>query len=172
MRGIRLSKENADRMAQGLPPTGLRGRVGVWIPDVTDKPPLVDIPLHRWHSEEVESQRVQTLIRGEWWEKLLCHLPMEGGSGKAGMIRSAKMKRHGARGGTPDYILAIAQDHIDGERHGALWIELKAADGKPSQDQLDFIARVRGAGHAACVAYTADAVMSAIRVYLRGEWPS
>lgn len=171
-RRAKLWKENAERLAQGLPPKGLRGRFGVHIPGITEKPPLVDVPIWKYRTEDQEGELLVAMARGQWWEQSLNHTPMEGGAGKAGMIRSAKMKRQGAKPGTPDYQLPILQTMTDGRVFGGLHIELKASDGKPGEDQLKRGALLTSQGQAFCFAYGADAALTAIRVYLKGEWPA
>jgi hypothetical protein len=171
-RRAKLSKENAERLAQGMQPKEMRGRFGVHIPNITDVPPLVDVPIWKYRTEDQEGELLVAMARGQWWEEHLWHLPMEGGAGKAGMIRSTKMKRQGAKKGTPDYALPILQLMKDGRTMGGLWIELKASDGRPSEDQLKRARAIMSSGQAFCFAYGADAALAAIRVYLKGEWPA
>ncbi len=170
-RRAKLSKENAERLAQGLPPKGLRGRFGVWIPGITEKPPLVDVPIWKYRTEDQEARLLVELARGQWWAEMLWGLPLQGGSGKAGMIRSQIMKAQGAKDGTPDYSLPILQTMADGRVMGGLWIELKASDGAPWGKQEERGRALMSNGQAFCFAYGADAALSAIRVYLKGEWP-
>ena len=172
-RRSKLATVNAERLARGEAPIlTMRGRRGVWVPGVTEKPPLVDLPIAGYRSEQQEGLAVQSMVRGQWWALHLCHLPLEGGRGKDNKIRGQLAKAQGARPGTPDYVLPILQTMKDGRTLGGLWIELKAVDGKPSEAQLEWAARATGAGQAVCFAYGADAVITAIRVYLSGDWPS
>lgn len=92
--------------------------------------------------------------------KLLYHIPNEGKrSGREG----ARMKRLGLRRGVPDLCLPVAR----GKYHG-LYIELKAQDGRASQEQNEFIADLILQGYFARICYGADEATELIKLYLSG----
>lgn len=161
---VKLTAENILRIDKGLPMKKLRGRLGWYIPSVGERPPLQDIHPALYRSEEVEGMRLITAVTGRSWEKLLAHIPNGGGRSKA---EAGKLKAQGVRTGWSDYLLAKPA-------HGkfGLWIELKASDGKESDDQLKHLVAMHNLGYAACFAYGADAAFSAIDAYLCGRWPA
>lgn len=169
---IKLSKENADRLAAGKPIKMLRGRVG-WNIFGAAKPALIDIhpALHR--SEEVEGIRLESAARGAWWHKRLLHIANESGKGTAAMIRTKKVRAQGQRKGVADYFFAVPVAPPCPAHSGwpGLWIELKSATGSPEPDQEVFLFSMQQAGYAVCFAYTADGVLDAIQTYLAGRWP-
>lgn len=144
----------------------LRGRLGYHRPD-QPAPRLVDIhPAHK-RSEEVEGLMLMQFVRLQWSlvGSALIHIPNEGGSGNAGAIRSMKLKAQGAQAGVSDYFYARPTPGL-----GGLWMELKAAHGKPSPVQVDFLLRMQKAGYAACFAYGHAAAASALVAYSRADW--
>ena len=74
------------------------------------------------------------------------------------------MKRMGVLKGASDLFMAWPC----GGYHG-LWIEVKSKEGKPTQEQLDFIDRMNGVGYYATVCYGAEQVIRAVQSYLRTE---
>ncbi len=70
--------------------------------------------------------------------------------GTRNKIEAAKMKIEGVRAGVPDLLLPLPMHGYAG-----LFIEMKSmADGtRPSEDQIEYINRLRGAGYMAFVAH-------------------
>ena len=82
------------------------------------------------------------------------HIPNEG---KRSRTEGARQKRQGLRPGFPDLCIPRAR----GKYH-SLYIELKDIDGKPTPEQLEWIARLREEGMRdyACIgAYSAIALI-------------
>lgn len=165
----KLSKENAERLVSGRPMKMLRGRSGWNLPG-TAPPPLHDVHPATDRSEIVEGRTLVDAARPYWWHLHLVHVPNEGGAGSAGRARSKIMKSQGQIKGVADYFLASPVGGM-GILWPGLWLELKAARGKPSDDQEKFLLRMQDAGYACCFAYTADGALAAIQTYLAGRWP-
>lgn len=162
-----LARRNAERAAKGLPPEMIRGRLGIWIPG-GDAPPKRDIHPALYRSEEMEGRALWTLVQGgvagpeakQW----LAHWP--NGGGRSSPAEGASLKAQGTRKGPSDYLLPVPAHG----RHG-LWIELKASDGKPTDEQVAWIEGQRALGYAGVFAYGADAAVEAIRRYMAGTLP-
>lgn len=75
------------------------------------------------------------------------------------------MKRMGVLKGASDLFMAWPV----GGFHG-LFIEVKSKQGKPTQDQLEFIERALERGYMAKVCYGADEVIHCMRIYLSGGY--
>lgn len=91
----------------------------------------------------------------------LYHIP---NGGKRGMIEAAMMKGMGVRKGVSDYHLPIARKGYIG-----LWIELKAPlphRSRITDEQRDWIQRMRSAGHAAFICLGCEEAMERIKWYL------
>jgi len=74
----------------------------------------------------------------------------------------------GVKGGVPDLFLAIPRGP-----YGGLFIELKIADGKPSQKQLGAISDLRDAGYRCHIIWdSVDEVISCIVAYLNEKTQS
>lgn len=157
----RLSRENADRLAAGKPMKQLRGRLGIWLPGQPELP-LQDIHPARYRSEEIEGRTLVTLSIGTPWQERLIHIPNGGGRSKR---EAASLKAQGVTPGVSDYLLAQPT-----KWHHGLWIELKASDGKRTDEQVEWIEDMISQGYAGCFAYGADAAFDAIRLYLSGQW--
>lgn len=157
----KLSRENADRLAAGKPMKMLRGRLGIWLPG-QDPLPLQDIHPARYRTEEVEGRTLLTLAIGQPWRDRLIHIPNGGGRSSR---EGASLKAQGVKAGVSDYLLAQPNRWYAG-----LWIELKASDGKLTDEQLAWLVDMAGQGYAACAAYGADAARTAIDRYVRGSW--
>lgn len=164
-RSAALARAAAERAAKGLPPKMVRGRKGIWIPG-EDKLPLQDIHPALYRNEEQEGRALWTLVQagalGGVAKRWLFHIP--NGGGRSSVIEGAALKAQGVRKGPSDYLLPVAI----GKWHG-LWIELKAVDGSPTEEQLEWIVGQRFAGYCGCFAYGADAACEAIRLYMQGE---
>lgn len=77
-------------------------------------------------------------------------------------IRGGILQGQGVRKGWPDYILDLPLGRFHGFR-----LELKAIDGdKPTQEQLDTLARLEAVGFKCAVAWGFDEARRAIEAYL------
>ena len=83
------------------------------------------------------------------------------GGGKIGAIRMNALKAEGLRPGVSDLFLPAARHDFHG-----LFIELKTTAGKPSDNQLEFIANVSKQGYYAIVCYGADEAIDVLKWYL------
>ena len=93
--------------------------------------------------------------------KLLYHIPNEGRrSGREG----ARLKRMGLRRGAADLCLPVAR----GKWHG-LYIELKALDGRATDEQKQFISDVSAQGYLGRICFGADEAVKLIERYITGE---
>lgn len=116
-----------------------------------------------------EAQHQTALM--QWWaiihnkyglpENALYHPPNEGLRTK---ITGAKLKQLGLRRGFPDIQLLTPSS-----KYGMLFIELKTQHGKPTPEQLDYLAFLRERGYAACLCYGMDAAKQCIEDYLHGQ---
>lgn len=89
---------------------------------------------------------------------MLAHIPNEG---KRTASYGAKMRRMGLKRGFPDVILPVAR----GGYHG-LFVELKSANGKPSEEQNLWKDRLNEEGYKAVIAYGAGEAIEVITNYL------
>lgn len=171
MTRVSLSRRNAERLAKGLPMEMVRGRVG-WHAIGRSAPSLCSIHPAVHRRESVEGSILMAEAACRWWGPSLIHIPNEGSAGPGGRVRSAKLKAQGQRSGASDYFLAVPVAGSDGASGWpGLWLELKAADGKPSKKQIDFLIARKSAGYAAGIAYTGSGAIAAIDTYLKGGWP-
>lgn len=79
-------------------------------------------------------------------------------------ITGARLKAEGARRGVPDLILAVPR----GVHHGA-FIEMKIPGNKPSQEQVEFMRYLEGAGYRCAVCWSTEAAIREIECYLALE---
>ena len=114
-----------------------------------------------------ESQLQQEVIK--WWasahtdyaihEHLLMAIPLQA-------IRSprngARMKREGARAGTPDLFLAVPRARFSG-----LWIEMKKPGGVVSDVQTNMIADLNGQNYVTAVCWSSEDAIKEIQIYLQ-----
>ncbi len=75
---------------------------------------------------------------------------------------AAKLKAEGVRSGVPDLFLPLP---IPGASAG-LWIEMKAPDGRVTQNQDDYLRFLGEVGFTTKVCYSAQAAVDAIRCHL------
>jgi hypothetical protein len=87
---------------------------------------------------------------------LIFHVVNEG---KRSLREGDKLKREGLRKGVSDYCFPIRS--IDG-RFGALLIEFKTSIGKPSKEQLEYIALLRRYGNRAEILYGDSAALRGV----------
>lgn len=87
----------------------------------------------------------QPSIRGVYPElALLFHVPNE----RSDKVQAAILKKMGVKRGVPDLFLPIPS----GEYHG-LFIEMKAVNGRPSDDQIWWSEHLKANGYACSVCY-------------------
>lgn len=156
-----LTRENIERLAAGKPMKMRRGRLGIWLPGQPALP-MQDIHPGRYRSEEVEGCTLMNLSVGKPWRDFLFHIPNGGGRSKR---EAALLKAQGVKSGVSDYFLAQPTMW-----HYGLWIELKASDGRCTDDQVEWLEKMMRKGYAACAAWGADAALEAINLYLSGKW--
>lgn len=90
---------------------------------------------------------------------ILCiHIPNEG---KRSPAAAARLKSEGLRPGFPDLLIP----HARGAYH-SLYIELKAKGGKPTQEQVDWLWRLRAEGMAAYLCFGAGNAIACIDAYM------
>lgn len=75
-----------------------------------------------------------------------------------------KLKNEGVLAGVADLFLMVAN-----KTHHGLFIEMKAAKGKVSDQQKYFIEQAHAQGYAACVCYGFDQAKDAITNYLQNS---
>lgn len=104
----------------------------------------------------------QPSIRREYPElKLLYHIPNERHCDPA---EGRRLKLMGVKSGVPDLALPVPS----GDHHG-LYIELKAENGKPSENQLWWRDELAKQDYAAVICYGWQQAAEVILKYLRGE---
>lgn len=117
-----------------------------------------------------ESQEQQALFRwaqfntGMMPELWLLHKNCN--DGKRTLAAGAKAKAEGLKPGLPDVHLPVAR----GGYH-SLWIELKVGTNKPSENQKEWIERLREQGNCAEVCYGWVDAAAIITGYLKGAKP-
>ena len=116
-------------------------------------------------SEDAEQEALfewAELMMGRYPElDMLAHVANEG---KCTQSYGAKLKRMGMKKGFPDITFPVPR----GSYHG-LYIELKALDGTPSDDQLWWLDRLNEHGYKAVLAYGAGEAIEIITRYLEGR---
>ena len=81
---------------------------------------------------------------------------------------AVKAKKLGMKAGWPDLHLPCARTH-GGQHFNALFIELKALDGRPSHSQIIMLDLLANEGNFTMVSYGAKAAIKTIVDYLRIE---
>lgn len=95
--------------------------------------------------------------------ELLYHVP---NGGKRGKLEACRLKAQGVRAGVPDLHLPIARGGYIG-----LWIEMKTATGRLSEDQRKIIAMLRDEGHRVEVCRSAADAVEVLEDYMRAPTP-
>jgi len=114
-----------------------------------------------------EAQEQKTLIdwtlmvRGKYPVLKLLYAIPNGGS--RNIIEAANLKRQGVKSGVPDLCLPVARNGYHG-----LYIELKTAKGRTSENQDAWIAELRGQGYRVEVAMGCEEAIEILRGYLSG----
>ena len=99
--------------------------------------------------------RTRSKYEPEWG--MIFAIPMQGGSGRVNMIRSAKMKLEGASRGVPDFFVAVPRGKSSG-----LFVELKLPSGTLSPEQKAWQEKLTKQGYVSSVIKTED-VLTVIR---------
>ena len=89
---------------------------------------------------------------------LMYHVPNEG---KRSSITGARLKQAGLRPGVPDVCLPTAHGDYIG-----LYIEMKVAPNKPTENQKQWLRALRAAGHFTAVCYSWEEAKNLIVEYL------
>lgn len=84
--------------------------------------------------------------------------------GARDVITGSLLKAEGARRGVPDLILAVPR----GKHHGA-FIEMKRPGGRTSQEQVEFMRYLEGAGYRCAVCWSTEAAIREMKAYLALE---
>ena len=96
--------------------------------------------------------------------ELLYHVP---NGGKRGKLEACRLKAQGVRAGVPDLHLPVARAGYHG-----LWIEMKTATGRLSEDQRKIIAMLRDEGHRVEVCRSAADAVEVLEDYMRVPTPT
>jgi hypothetical protein len=117
--------------------------------------------------KSLESQEQQALF--QWASmaakqtpelELLHHIP---NGGKRNKITAARLKKEGVKSGVPDVFLPVPRRNLHG-----LYIEMKAAKGKISDNQREWLERLFLQGYAVNVCYGWEEAKDIILLYLKG----
>lgn len=92
---------------------------------------------------------------------LLYHIPNGGHRSK---IAASRLKKEGVKAGVPDVFLPVSR----GGFHG-LYIEMKAAGGRPSTEQVRWLDDLASQGYMAVICYGYEAAKSTIENYLEAK---
>lgn len=116
-------------------------------------------------SEADEQTAVVAWARSQMWKypmlDLLFHVP---NGGSRNIAEAVHLKRMGVRAGIPDLCLPYPS-----AGYHSLWIEMKAAKGRPTALQRETMAKLNEYGHLAIVCHGAGEAIEAIKRYLQGE---
>lgn len=118
-----------------------------------------------YHNEDNEQMilfRWAAMQSGKFPElELLYHIP---NGGKRNKAEAARFKAMGVKSGVPDLHLPVAR----GGYH-SLYIELKAANGRVSENQSEWLSALNQQGNKAVVCYGWEQAAQAIKDYLTQE---
>lgn len=115
-------------------------------------------PSESWEQKQLIKWSQQPSIRGLYPElKFLFHIPNE----REDKVQAAILKDMGVKPGVPDLCLPFPA----GKYHG-LWIEMKAIDGKPSEEQEWWLAHLKANGYACAVCYGWQQATEVLQWYL------
>lgn len=117
---------------------------------------------HNEDNEQMILFRWAAMQSGKYPElELLYHIP---NGGKRGKAEAARFKSMGVKSGVPDLHLPVAR----GGYH-SLYIELKAANGRVSGNQSEWLAALNQQGNKAVVCYGWEQAAQAIKDYLTAK---
>ncbi|MCM1275472.1 MAG: VRR-NUC domain-containing protein [Lachnospiraceae bacterium] len=92
---------------------------------------------------------------------MLFHIP---NGGKRNAREGARFKRMGVKPGVPDLFLPVPR----GKYHG-LFIELKSASGRPTDNQKEWLGQLSALGYAACICFGCEEAERDIIKYLESK---
>jgi len=92
---------------------------------------------------------------------VMFHIP---NGGKRNAREGARFKRMGVKSGVPDLFLPVPR----GKYHG-LFIELKSANGRPTEHQREWLSRLSALGYAACICFGCEEAQRDIIKYLESK---
>ena len=117
-----------------------------------------------WTAEDYEQASLLEwcqMKQGQFPElSLLYHIPNEG---KRAIPTAVKLNRMGLKKGVPDLCLPVAR----GGNHG-LYIELKAAGGRASKEQKEWLSMLREQGYLAEICFGWEQAARLLERYLQG----
>lgn len=114
---------------------------------------------HNEDNEQMILFRWAAMQSGKFPElELLYHIP---NGGKRNKAEAARFKSMGVKAGVPDLHLPVARG-----RYHSLYIELKAANGRVSENQTEWLAALNQQGNKAVVCYGWEQAAQAIKDYL------
>ena len=82
--------------------------------------------------------------------------------GQRNIVTATKLKAEGVKSGVPDIMLAFPSKHAHG-----LFIELKSANGKVSENQREWLGALSSSGYQCNVCYSFDEAKKVIEEYLQ-----
>lgn len=116
------------------------------------------VPSEGWEQKQVIKWSQQPSIRRMYPElKFLFHIPNE----REDKIQASILKDMGVKPGVPDLCLPFPA----GKYHG-LYIEMKAMDGKPSDEQVWWLEHLKANGYACSVCYGWKQAVEVLQWYL------
>ena len=122
------------------------------------------VPHEEWEQEQVIKWSQQPSIRQIYPElALLYHIPNE----RSDKIQAAKLKRMGVKPGVPDLHLPCPSG-----RYHSLYIEMKAMDGKPDDEQLWWLEHLKANGNATAVCCGWQQATEVLKWYLNLKAPA
>lgn len=116
------------------------------------------------HNHQVALFRWAALNEKKWPElKAMYAVPNGGHRHK---LTAYKLKAEGVKAGIPDIVLPVPRG-----KYGALFIEMKAGNNKPTKIQLEWHALLRDLGNRVEVVYSWQSAANVIEKYLQGlDW--
>lgn len=90
--------------------------------------------------------------------KMIYHIP---NGGSRNRLEAANLKRQGVKAGVPDLCLPVPKDGYHG-----LYIEMKYGKNKPTDNQEEWMERLRQYGYRTVVCYGADEARETIKQYI------
>lgn len=116
------------------------------------------VPTESWEQKCVIKWSQQPSVRQLYPELMfLHHIPNE----RADKVQAAILKDMGVKKGVPDLFLPFPVLQFHG-----LYIEMKALDGKPDDDQLWWLEHLRANGYACAVCYGWKKAVEVLQWYL------
>lgn len=124
---------------------------------------LTEKPKRSEHGEQVAIIEWSLNNRGFYPElELLIAIPNGGWRDKA---TAKKLKQEGVKPGVSDLLLPVPKMGYCG-----LWMELKAGDGLPSREQINWLVAMIHQGFAAYIAWEYEQAVPAFVSYLTSAW--